>query len=550
MVPRCLGHRAPLLWIALPYLAGLIVGYLASDWIQPAPLLGIALLLMLGAAASLRMTIRAWAPLYVSALIAAGTGAYPLYRARLPDWERLPPREARLVLRVDRIYARKDPSRVAGLAHIEHAERHLGDLVGQPLYFSLAHPRQRSGPPVGEGSLVRAVGLFSRAPARAPKGGFEAYLCAQGINFRLARGRLLSVERPPSDYRQFCIRAAERFRAILGIGLEGKRPALAGVLRAMLLGQTGELSEEQNAWFMRSGTMHLFAISGLHITSMALVLRLLSAIVRIPDKVSYALVLGLLWLYVDITGASPSALRAFLMVAVFETARLARQPVNSVANLSIALLAALAWNPLQVFQIGFQMSYAIVAVLLLAGLPLSNWVEEHWRPFSRYPKPLWRWWHRIFDTCWHWFCGAFSIGIATLAISLFFGVCHFHLFTPGALLANLVLIPISDWVLFAGLASLAAGLGGVDGLALIFNHAAGLLLWLMEWIVQALLHLPGAALQATFRWDWLGDTAIVALLALSVAGYASRWSASRVGWWAPAGLAALVLGFGIRFGAG
>lgn len=545
MTPRCFGHRAPLLWIVLPYTAGVACGHVASSAPPVSVTLGTSLALLIGAGICLRVSLKCWPWFFCASMLTAGVGAYALHRARLPDWETLPPREARVALRVDRLYPQKEAGKISGLGRIVRADRHLEDLIGQPLFFTLRLTRKEAVP--GVGCVLRALGLVSRAPARSLKGGFEAYLCAQGINFRLERGRLLAVEQTPSDYRQFCIRTAARFSEILGIGLEKKRPALAGVLRAMLLGRTDALSVEQNAWFMRSGTMHLFAISGLHITSMALALRLLCAFSRIPNWIAYLLVLTLLWLYVDITGASPSAVRAYLMVAVFETALLTRQTGNSLATLGFALSAAVLWNPLQIFQAGFQMSYAIVAILLLAGLPFSDWLGSRWHPLQRLPKPLWRWWHRALDTFWHWLCSALAIGLSTLSISLFFGVFHFLWFTPGALLANLALIPLSDCVLFAGLASLSAGLLGLSLLSHLFNHAAGVVLWAMEHLVQMILLMPGAAIRAEFRWAWMGEISILALLAVCLSGYAFRWSQRRVGWWAPAALTVVVLAFGVRY---
>ena len=549
MIPRCLGHRAPLLWVVLPLAGGLVAGHLGVGPAHPGLWLGLSLGLLAGAIVVLvlwRDGTAGWASLFVPALFFAGLASHPLHRARLSDWDNLPPREARLLLRIERTYPQKEPGRTSGLARVAHADRHLQDLVGQPLYFSLR--LARTDPPLQPGALVRGIGLLARTPARAAGSGFESYLCAQGINFRWQRGRVLAQEAPPSDYRQFCIRAAGQFHAILGRGLAEKRPELAGILRAMLLGQIDELSPAQNTWFMRSGTMHLFAISGLHITSMALALRLVLTLLRIPAWARIPATLALVWLYVDITGASPSAVRAFVMVALVECGRLFRQPGNSLAALSVATLGVLIFSPLQLFQAGFQMSYAIVALLLLAGLPLSDWAEKRWRPFALRPKPLWRWWHHLIDATWHWLCGAGAIGCATLGISLFFGIQYFRLFTPGSLLANLILIPLSDLVLYAGLASLVCGLLGLPGLPQLCNHAAGVLLWGMEKCVQILLALPGTACPARFRWEWLGNSAIAALLAACLAGYAWRWAPRRVGGWIPALIVVLVLVAGVRYG--
>src|SRR5690606_30042796 len=146
---------------------------------------------------------------------------------------------------------------------------------------------------------------------------------------------------------------------------EEKRPELAAVLRAMLLGHKHELNDEQDSLFTRSGTMHLFAISGLHIAVIAVGLHAILAVLRLPKLLRYFIGNLALWLYVEITGGTPSAVRAFIMVALVETSLVLRTPRNPLAALATsATLVVVIW-PLQVFSASFQMSYGIVAALIL-----------------------------------------------------------------------------------------------------------------------------------------------------------------------------------------
>jgi competence protein ComEC len=109
------------------------------------------------------------------------------------------------------------------------------------------------------------VGVLVTLPRDPPTDTFDGYLAGAGVNFRLTRGRVVTEERPALAYYRFCAHVATRSSEILGEGIAGKRPHLAGLLRAMMLGATHELSDEQHTLFMQSGTMHLFAISGLNI---------------------------------------------------------------------------------------------------------------------------------------------------------------------------------------------------------------------------------------------------------------------------------------------
>jgi len=80
---------------------------------------------------------RAWAPALATAMFLAGDASYVLHRARLAAWEGLPPREARMSLRVDRAFPQKERGARTGLATVVRAAT-LRDLVGQRVYFSLS----------------------------------------------------------------------------------------------------------------------------------------------------------------------------------------------------------------------------------------------------------------------------------------------------------------------------------------------------------------------------------------------------------------------------
>jgi len=113
MSSRSLGHRAPLLWLVLPLMAGLAAGKF-GDVAPVSWLLGGALVAAVGANFAAWRAVRWWAPAIGAALFLAGNASYPLHRARLPAWEGLPPREVRVALRVNRVFAQTDARRAAG----------------------------------------------------------------------------------------------------------------------------------------------------------------------------------------------------------------------------------------------------------------------------------------------------------------------------------------------------------------------------------------------------------------------------------------------------
>jgi competence protein ComEC len=545
MTARCLRHRAPVLWLLLPFMGGVIAGKTIPASLPVGWLLGGAVVAAALAVARSHKT-SVWAPALLAAMFLSGFASYEWRRARLPDWDALPPREAHLTLRIERVFpASPDGKKISGLASIRGADTHLRDLVGQRLYFSLARKS-------GEASLTRsseisAIGLLETLPREAPLATFEGFLTSAGLNFRLTRGRLLAVTQPADAYAAFCERTLQRFGEILSRGLE-RQPALAGVLRAMMLGQKQELSEEQAAQFQLSGTMHLFAISGLHIVVIAVALHGTLALLRLPRLAQFIAGLIALWLYVDITGASPSAVRAFFMIALTHAALVLRWPVNPVATLSCAALVTLVFDPMQLFSASFILSYGIVAALVLLGLPLAeNWSERA-ALFRDLPKATWSWHHHARDWLLRTLFSALALGLATTLVSTVCGVLFFKLFTPGGLLANLLLIPISSLVILSGFISLLCGLSGLGVICTLFNHAAALVLAFMERCIALLLEIPGFFWHVEFRAPWLGFTVLFVVLGALLHGYARGWERRAGGFWALFGVTLLALVLATRFG--
>jgi competence protein ComEC len=487
-----------------------------------------------------------WASCLCLGLILTGTAYYELRHARLPVWDNLPPREAHLTLEIERTFTPSpDGKRISGLAKILQTEAHLNDLAGQRIYFSLA--RHSGDEPPVRSAKIAVNGVLQTLPRSAPLNSFEGYLANTGVNFRLNRGRILETVSVPSTYRQFCAHAQQRLANILSLGLE-KHPDLAAVSRAMMLGLQQELSEEQNQWFMRSGTMHLFSISGLHIAVIALALEGLLGLFRLPRLPRFLVAASLLWLYVDITGTAPSAVRAYLMVILLQASFVLRLPVNPVATLGFAALGALIIDPMQLFTASFQMSYGIVASLLLLGLPLGDFWCERWQLFRALPQATWTRWQRALAWAQRGLLGVLAIGLSTSLVSTICGIIYFQLFTPGSLVANLVLIPLGSLVILSGFISLLCGLAGLGWLCAIFNHASALVLLGCERGIAWFLQVPDVFLPANFSATAIGFVSLGVLLATLLWGYATRWELRRGGVWPPFIVVVITLFFGVKFG--
>ena len=540
-------HRAPLLWLLIPFAAGIAAGKMLPVAPPIAALLAIALALALAGALIIFFT-RRHAPALAAIVIAlflAGAANYEIQRARLPAWDNHPPCEARLALRINSLTQQKPAPKsrptISGLARVVTSDPRLADLTGQPVYFSLDPPRNpEAASQIIRTAEIKTVGILKALPRNAGADSFEGHLVAAGMNFRLDNGRILAIATPPGAAASFFERMRVRFADTLGLGLEN-RPRETGIYRAMVLGQKQEVDSEQTSVFLGSGTMHLFAISGIHIVVIATGIHFLLLLLRLPRWPHFLIGTAALWAYVQITGASPSAVRAFTMVAILQTAFMARLPANGIAAIALAALIMLVASPMQLFSASFQMSYGIVAAILLYGLPLGETWTARWVLFRDVPKAAWTRAQHGISIAHRYILGVFAISVSASLVSTICSAMYFKLVTPGALFANLILIPAASLVILCGFLSVICGLAGLAPASMLFNHAAALLLVAMQKLLALAIAIPGMSRAAHFEPQWLGPAALAALLAAMLHGYSRKWTLRRGGFWPPVAIVAIVL---------
>jgi competence protein ComEC len=258
--------------------------------------------------------------------------------------------------------------------------------------------------------------------------------------------------------------------------------------------------------------------------------------------------LSVLWLYVQITGASSPAVRAFLMIAFLLASQVFRLPGNALAALTASAVLTLLLDPMQLFSTGFQMSYSVVTALIVMGRPLADSWQARWKPFALLPKADWRWWHRSIDSRGRWLLGAAAGCWTAFLASVPSGIGFFGLFSPGSLLANLVIIPLSSAAMVAGFLSLVCGLLGLLPLSALCNQVAAVIIRVADLLLQHGINLPGMFYAARFRSDWLAPASLVLVTTVVLAGAAGRWSHRYGGYWPPCIVLMLLVIFGVKFG--
>jgi len=481
-------------------------------------------------------------------MVAAGLGGFVFLHARQPTLhqrESRPPREVTVTVRIRQNFPATPAARsLTGLAEIIATGENDRELLGRPVYYSAI--RKISVPPQRSGSYV-IRGVFEPLPQTAADAGFNDYLANLGIHQRITRAHLISAAAPPGRFQAFCARTQDRLEAILRHGL-ANWPQTASLYLAMLLGEKAVLSAEQENAFMRSGTFHIFSISGLHVGVIAMALYATGSFLRLPRPVAAAGGLIVLWLYVQITGASSPAVRSFLMIAFLAAYQNLRLPGNPLAALVAAALATLLLDPLQLFSTGFQMSYTVVIALVTMAQPLGEKWLAAWRPFALLPRVNWRWYHRMVETSGRKVLNTLAVCWTAFLASTPSGIGYFELFTPGALLANLIVVPLSFVTMWAGFVSLVAGLVGLLPVSALSNLVAALTIVVMDWLLRHGTAMPGMWFNAHYRAGWLAPVSLVLLTTVFLAGAAGRWAPRYGGYWPPVVAVALLVILGVKFG--
>ena len=304
-----------------------------------------------------------------------------------------------------------------------------------------------------------------------------------------------------------------------------------GLAAAVLLGAREQLDPEKIDDFVVTGTIHLFAISGLHVGMMATGLFALMRLGLLPKILSLVLVVVCVVLYALLTDARPPVVRAALLVSLLCWSISIRRPSSPFNSLSAAAILVLIINPTDLFRTGVQLSFLAVVTLY--------WCAPWWnRPRSVDPiqqlldatRPRVLVWNRRQLRCFAGWAGTTAtIWLVTLPLVM----DRFHVFSPAAVALNLVLwIPMS-LSLFSGFGLLLSGwlfpwVGNVCAWVCDAN------LWLLEATVRSARNVPGSHLwvpgPATWwLWGFYGGLGWLALVPRSRPSL--RWSAAILSLW-------------------
>lgn len=305
--------------------------------------------------------------------------------------------------------------------------------------------------------------------------GLSLFLVASTAEEQLFRERPWMRERrarhsAPSKTVGFAVSVKRDFARRLAIGLEEDQETVS-LVRAVLLGERWRISPRMKRLFVDSGTMHVFAISGLHVMSVANVLTVLLATCLFPRRLVGLVVVPLLWGYVYLIGLPPSAVRAALMATFSCFAPVFWKRPNGLRSWSLTFLLVHLACPRLIVDVGNALSFVVMLAIVLTG---------------DYVRDLAKWKQSLAITA-----AAWAVGVPISA----------HVFgrvTPGGLLANLVLIMAAKLVVVSGMVGLLSTYLSTT-VANHMNNLCALTIQIMVYVADVVSRIPGANLE-TGKW--------------------------------------------------
>ncbi len=256
-------------------------------------------------------------------------------------------------------------------------------------------------------------------------------------------------------------------------------PDYAAITASMLLGYRADLSTSLLERYSVTGTIHVLSVSGMHMVLLyGLLVWVLLPIRRTKRPwLRLGLILAVIWLYACLTELSPPVLRASIVFSFFALAQTIHRKPDALNVAAGSALLILLFDPMQLFDVGFQLSYLAVAGIIFLYKPLSR----QWPIRNRYLR-------------WVWEGTALSIAaqVATFPLVMY----HFHQIPLYSIPANLVVMLLSPVIMYGGLALLV--LNWLPGVGWLLGKCLWGGMWLMHESLGLIADAPFSALKTLY----------------------------------------------------
>ncbi len=477
MMPRT---RRPALQVVVLYAAGILAGYNADP---PIGLLLVLAALLLGLSLVLRrrrtVSISYW--LLAAAFFLVACLQHEVFSRNFPSHHILNYRDApdpvviqgRVIS--DPVRKDKNATLILEATAIDHGTgtvRTCGkiwltvrDFTGQLAY----------------GDQVRIQGRL-RVPSQARNPGefdYRAYLARRSIHVLMTL-RPESIQEVSKESVRWPMRVVRLVRRHLNRTIDRTLKGSPGaLLRGVLLGERRKLPAEVTEAFSDSGVIHVLAVSGLHVGLIVGIFYSLFCALRLRETAATLLTLTLIFLYMFVVDLRPSVVRATIMASVIMVGRLLERESDLLNAIAFAGLIILIWNPLFLFELGFQLSF----VATLSIVYLHGRLKELLLPFLKATSPPWA----------RWICSGLLVSLSAQLGTFPIIAYYFQKAPIISIVANLLVVPLIGLAVSLGFTSALLSLVSM-GLARMYAAANWVLLTGLIRLVSFAASLPFAYL--------------------------------------------------------
>jgi competence protein ComEC len=252
-------------------------------------------------------------------------------------------------------------------------------------------------------------------------------------------------------------------------------PIAASILDAMILGERKNIPAWVNNSMIKSGTVHILVVSGFNVGIVAFMVILFLKLIRIPRRIRFYIATPLLIIYCLATGASTPVVRATVMAIVFMFSYWVKREPDIYNSLSLACLFILAVNPRQLFDVGFQLSFASVISIVCLYPKLKS--------LLRVGSLKIRFIRFTLEGC----LVSLSAWLGTMGLVAY----YFKIFSPVTVLANMFIVPLATLITLCGFSLVIIGLI-FPPFAPLFSSSSELVVTLLLAINTLLIKLPAA----------------------------------------------------------
>jgi ComEC/Rec2-related protein len=345
-----------------------------------------------------------------------------------------------------------------------------------------------SGEPFSYGDRIIAQGKFyvPTHPLNPGEFDFGAYLQRQNVylNFRTHRDvpAMVTAQNQGNPVVAIAIAARHRILRALEEGLQDDME-VAQTIQGMILGARAETNPALKKLFRETGTIHLFAASGLQVGLFTGLAWSCLRYIRLPRQWLGLAIVPVAIAYCALTGFYPATVRATVMAVFMAVGVSLERPVTTVNSLCGSGLLILTHDTQELFQTGFQLSFVAVFAIMTVVRPLGHLLYRPFEVDPFLPLRLLAHWQRVWHKAMLQSCELFSLSAVCWAATAPVLILQEHCLSLVAIFSNLLVVPLATTVMILGVTGLLAGTIS-RSIAVCLNNTG----WLITKLILLILH--------------------------------------------------------------